>query len=99
MIFSKLVNFSEKFESVTILFSDIVTFTNIAAACTPMDIVNLLNNLYHRFDNLTTVHDVYKACLYVVDNLSSLSCQFLPFSKCRNFEIARQAPCVSQNVG
>ncbi|XP_052100796.1 guanylate cyclase soluble subunit beta-2-like [Mytilus californianus] len=51
---------AEKFENVTILFSDIVTFTNIASACTPMDIVNLLNNLYQRFDNLTTVHNVYK---------------------------------------
>ncbi|CAG2227200.1 GUCY1B [Mytilus edulis] len=51
---------AEKFENVTILFSDIVTFTKIASACTPMDIVNLLNNLYQRFDNLTTVHNVYK---------------------------------------
>lgn len=51
---------AEKFESVTILFSDIVTFTNIASACTPMDIVNLLNNMYQRFDNLTTIHNVYK---------------------------------------
>ena len=50
----------EKFDCVTILFSDIVTFTNIAAACCPMDIVNMLNELFHRFDTHTTVHDVYK---------------------------------------
>ena len=29
----------EKFEQVTILFSDIVTFTNIAAAVQPMEIM------------------------------------------------------------
>jgi hypothetical protein len=51
---------SEKFEHVTILFSDIVTFTNIAAACTPMNIVTMLNDLYQRFDAMTSVHDVYK---------------------------------------
>ncbi|XP_046380373.2 guanylate cyclase soluble subunit beta-2-like [Haliotis rufescens] len=51
---------AEKFDQVTILFSDIVTFTNMAAACTPMDIVNMLNNLYHRFDKSTNDHDIYK---------------------------------------
>ena len=50
----------EKFDHSTILFSDIVTFTNIAAAVQPIDIVNMLNSLYLRFDNLTNVHDVYK---------------------------------------
>ncbi|XP_074644360.1 guanylate cyclase soluble subunit beta-2-like [Tubulanus polymorphus] len=51
---------AEKFEEVTILFSDIVTFTNIAAACSPLDIVKMLNAMYLRFDRLTTKHDVYK---------------------------------------
>ena len=51
---------TEKYDNVTILFSDIVTFTNIAAACTPLDIVNMLNNLYLRFDKRTTEHGVYK---------------------------------------
>eukprot|EP00057_Strongylocentrotus_purpuratus_P014976 XP_011669450.1 PREDICTED: guanylate cyclase soluble subunit beta-2 isoform X1 [Strongylocentrotus purpuratus] len=49
-----------EFEMVTILFSDIVSFTNICAECRPIDIVNMLNALYTRFDKLTTVHDVYK---------------------------------------
>ena len=48
---------------VTILFSDIVSFTNICAKCRPIDIVNMLNALYIRFDKLTTVHDVYKVNL------------------------------------
>ena len=45
---------------VTIFFSDIVTFTNIAAVVAPIAIVNLLNELYMRFDNCTSKHDVYK---------------------------------------
>ncbi|XP_059145420.1 guanylate cyclase soluble subunit beta-2-like [Physella acuta] len=51
---------AEKFDQVTILFSDIVTFTNIAAACSPMDIVNMLNDMYQRFDARTSQHNVYK---------------------------------------
>ncbi|KAK0064161.1 guanylate cyclase soluble subunit beta-2 [Biomphalaria pfeifferi] len=51
---------AEKFDQVTILFSDIVTFTNIAAACSPLDVVKMLNDMYHRFDMKTTVHGVYK---------------------------------------
>ncbi|XP_064633334.1 guanylate cyclase soluble subunit beta-2-like [Lineus longissimus] len=51
---------AEKFDQVTILFSDIVTFTNIAAACTPIHVVNMLNSLYSRFDQATTVNNVYK---------------------------------------
>lgn len=51
----------EKFENVTILFSDIVTFTNIASSCSPMDVVSMLNDLYERFDKKTNEHDVYKA--------------------------------------
>ncbi len=51
---------AEKFKQVTILFSDIVTFTNIAAAVQPTDIVNMLDEMYSSFDKLTTLHDVYK---------------------------------------
>lgn len=52
--------FPGEFSIVTILFSDIVSFTNICAECRPIDIVNMLNALYVRFDKLTSVHDVYK---------------------------------------
>ena len=50
----------EKFDQVTVLFSDIVEFTSIAAACNPLDVVNMLNNLYHKFDVQTNEYGVYK---------------------------------------
>lgn len=37
-----------------------VTFTNICAMCEPLQIVQMLNSMYLRFDRLTTVHNVYK---------------------------------------
>ncbi|XP_031217329.1 guanylate cyclase soluble subunit beta-2 isoform X1 [Mastomys coucha] len=49
-----------EFETCTILFSDVVTFTNICAACEPIQIVNMLNSMYSKFDRLTNVHEVYK---------------------------------------
>uniref|UniRef100_A0A3Q3EY32 guanylate cyclase n=1 Tax=Labrus bergylta TaxID=56723 RepID=A0A3Q3EY32_9LABR len=49
-----------EFEVCTILFSDVVTFTNICAACEPIHIVHMLNCMYSKFDRLTNVHDIYK---------------------------------------
>jgi class 3 adenylate cyclase len=53
---------TEKFAGVTILFSDIVTFTNIASGSNPMAIIAMLNKLYQGFDSRTAEHDVYKVC-------------------------------------
>ncbi|XP_051535348.1 guanylate cyclase soluble subunit beta-2-like [Myxocyprinus asiaticus] len=49
-----------EFKECTILFSDVVTFTNICSECEPIQIVSMLNSMYLKFDRLTTVHNVYK---------------------------------------
>ncbi|KAK0143323.1 Guanylate cyclase soluble subunit beta-2 [Merluccius polli] len=49
-----------EFEVCTILFSDVVAFTSMCAACEPIRIVHMLNSMYSRFDRLTGVHGVYK---------------------------------------
>ncbi|CAB3407957.1 unnamed protein product [Caenorhabditis bovis] len=51
---------AKEFADCTLLFTDIVTFTNICAMCTPYDVVTLLNDLYLRFDRLVGLHEAYK---------------------------------------
>jgi len=53
-------NFCELMPSVTVLFSDIVSYTNISAEHPAMEILNMLNHLFAQFDNLVEKHHVYK---------------------------------------
>ncbi|OAD55536.1 Soluble guanylate cyclase 88E [Eufriesea mexicana] len=50
----------EMFDSVSILFSDVVTFTEICSRITPMEVVSMLNAMYSLFDTLTERNRVYK---------------------------------------
>uniref|UniRef100_W6NCA6 guanylate cyclase n=1 Tax=Haemonchus contortus TaxID=6289 RepID=W6NCA6_HAECO len=50
----------ESFDSVTVFFSDVVKFTQLAAKCTPFQVVNLLNDLYNGFDSIIEDHSAYK---------------------------------------
>ena len=51
---------AEEHANTTILFSDIVGFTSLAASVPTPVIMQMLNELFTRFDRLTEVHNVYK---------------------------------------
>ncbi|XP_017271662.1 heat-stable enterotoxin receptor isoform X2 [Kryptolebias marmoratus] len=50
----------ELYDEVTIYFSDIVGFTTLCQYSAPMEVVDMLNDIYKGFDSIVDHHDVYK---------------------------------------
>ncbi|PIO54912.1 hypothetical protein TELCIR_23713, partial [Teladorsagia circumcincta] len=48
------------FQSATVMFSDIVGFTTICSSSTPLEVVNMLNGIYKKFDDVIAKHHSYK---------------------------------------
>lgn len=51
---------ADSFESVSVLFADLVGFTPLAAKLEPRALVTLLNRIFSRFDELAAVHQLEK---------------------------------------
>lgn len=51
---------AEQFDEVTILFADIVGFTSFASRVSPLELVNLLGDVFSAFDRLTEKYDLEK---------------------------------------
>jgi len=51
---------AERFDEATVLFADIVNFTPLAAQCSPLELVNLLNQIFSAFDRLAEKYHLEK---------------------------------------
>lgn len=51
---------ADRFDEVTVLFSDLVGFTEMSARLTPTRLVTLLNQLFSEFDEIARAHGVEK---------------------------------------
>ncbi|KAJ1372920.1 Soluble guanylate cyclase gcy-32 [Parelaphostrongylus tenuis] len=49
---------AREFEIATVMFSDIPDFQSILVHCLPKDVVQMLNDLFHRFDRLVVMHKI-----------------------------------------
>ncbi|XP_046872296.1 adenylate cyclase type 4-like isoform X1 [Hypomesus transpacificus] len=61
-------------KDVSILYADIVGFTKLASSCTPEELVNVLNKLFGRFDDIAKTNECLRIkilgdCYYCVSGL------------------------------
>jgi adenylate cyclase len=56
---------ANRFDEVTILFADIVNFTELAAQISPIELVNSLNQIFSCFDRLAQTYGLEKSKLLV----------------------------------
>lgn len=59
-VIESYVTDSGEYPEATVLFADIVSFTVICSQCKPIEVVQLLNDLYSKFDRLTMFNEVFK---------------------------------------
>ena len=62
------INTCQEFDIVSLLFTDVVSFTPMCSRLRPMEVVAVLNAMYVAFDKLCERHHVYKVQL----NLSEI---------------------------
>ncbi|VDD85617.1 unnamed protein product [Enterobius vermicularis] len=58
--FTAVICQPETFESATLFLSDIVSFAKLAAKCTPLQVVGLLDSIYVKMDLIIGEYDIYK---------------------------------------
>ena len=54
------VGVSGEYEAVTVLFCDVVSFSQIVTRCRANDVVNLLTQLHVKFDRVCKVHETFR---------------------------------------
>lgn len=54
------ITLTDRYKDVTIIFSDIVGFTQWSSEHTPIEVVGMLSKLFTLFDHCCVTHDVYK---------------------------------------
>lgn len=82
----------ESHECVTIFFSDVVGYTKLAESMTPQKVCSMIERLYQRFDDLCTIHEVFKVevvgdAFMAVTNLVKDQ-KYVHVKRCTEFAIA-----------